>query len=96
MVTKITIAFPNDFSMHREKPERVYGMHDFADKQFVNDVGAHLIRLSALVGYLEKYPEEDITKAINLYIPKATVHVRNVTKKKKVYALWMCFIHEEN
>jgi len=96
MVTKITVELPQAIPMLREKNEREYGINDFGDKHFVREIGEHLIKLSYLVGYLEENPSEDIQKAIHLHIPKASINVRNITKKKRVHRIWLCYIHEED
>lgn len=96
MITKITVDFPTRFSLIKDKPERVYGLHGFEDKKFVNDVGCHLQKISEMIGFFEQYPESKVQTVFNLFFGDGKLNCKNITKRKRVWSFWLCYIHEED
>jgi len=96
MVTKITVTFPTTFSMVKDKPPGVYGIKGFDHASFIQKVSDHLEKIHRLVRLFEQFSNADVRKSINEIFGEYPVTVTEKTKKKRVYGIWLCYIHEED
>lgn len=94
MVIKITVEFPNKFSMEKEKAG--YGSQTFQAAKNVSDIAKHLEKIAQLISYIDQFPDQSIPVAIVNIIGECAIHTRHITKKKRVYSFWLCYIHEED
>jgi hypothetical protein len=96
MVTKITVDFPTKFSMVKDKPPGVYGALGFDHAAFIEEVKDHLEKIRWLVSLFEVFPNANVKESINIFFGECNISVTEKTKKKRVYGIWLCYIHEED
>ena len=96
MVTKITVDFPKPMSLHRSKPEGVYGIQTFEDYLQVSEIAERYRKIGLLISHFKNYPNSEVAKTIRGYFGDMGITVRKRTKKYRVYSFWLCYIHEED
>ncbi len=96
MVTKITVGFPDNFSMTKEKS--YLANQTFQAAKNVADIAKHLEKISRCISYIDQFPDISAEQAIMHIFGNegVTIHCKHYTKKRRVYSIWLLYIHEED
>lgn len=104
MVTRITISYPTQrgyelehFTATSEENKKKY--REIAANQIIQDITQYaeqLQKIALIINTLKLNPTFSIPETIKYHLPDNNIEIRKITKSKRVYHIWLCYIHEED